>query len=273
MEAVLRELRAAMAFVERNFNLIKRYWKWEVVFFAYTIANTVTMGFIGKGAVSFGATVDADFLVLYMLIGSILWGYLSILFEIVAETVAWERWEDTIEYTFMAPVKRVTHLLSVCIFSVFYGVLRSGLILMVVSLLFDLDLSRANLSGAGLVLGVASLSFIGLGVAGAVLPLISPEKGVQVVHIFQALLLMFSGVYYEVDVLPFWMQKVAAFSPATYALRGMRKAILHGANTASLWKDVYPLLFLGALLLPLGIAIFYQMERFAKKKGLLKRNG
>jgi len=273
MEAVLRELRAAMAFIERNFNLIKRYWKWEVVFFAYTVANTVTMGFIGKGAVSFGATVDVDYLVMYMLIGSILWGYLSILFEIVAETVAWERWEDTIEYTFMAPVKRATHLLSVCSFSVFYGVLRSGLILIVVSLLFELNLSRANLAGAGLVLGVASLSFIGLGVAGAVLPLISPEKGVQVVHIFQAILLMFSGVYYEVDVLPVWMQKIAALSPATYALRGMRAAILHGVETAKLWREIYPLLILGALLLPLGITIFYQVENFAKKRGLLKRNG
>lgn len=92
MQLVLRELRAAWAFVERNFNLTKRYWKWEVVFLAYTVANSVTMGFIGKGIESFSGTeVDVNFLILYMLIGSILWGYLSILFEIVAETVAWER--------------------------------------------------------------------------------------------------------------------------------------------------------------------------------------
>lgn len=268
---VVREIRGALAFIERNFNLVKRYWKWEVVFLAYTIANTATMGFIGKGAVSFGATVDVNYLVMYMLIGSILWGYLSILFEIVAETVAWERWEDTIEYTFMAPIRRVTHLISVCLFSVFYGVLRSGLILVFVSLLFKLELSDANLIGAGFVLLVASLSFIGLGVSSAVLPLISPEKGVQVVHIFQALLLMFSGVYYEIDVLPLWMQKIASFSPATYALRGMRKAILNGSSY--LHKEVFPLLILGIVLLPAGIIVFSWFERYAKRKGLLKRSG
>ncbi|MEJ5229347.1 MAG: ABC transporter permease [Pseudothermotoga sp.] len=271
MSFLSHELRAAWAFIERNFNLIKRYWKWEVVFLAYTIANTATMGFIGRGAVSFGATVDENYLVMYMLIGSILWGYLSILFEIVAETVAWERWEDTIEYTFMAPVRRITHLMSVCLFSVFYGILRSGLILVFVSLLFKLKLSGANFVGAGLVLLVSSLSFIGLGVASAVLPLISPEKGVQVVHIFQALLLMFSGVYYEIDVLPNWMQKVASFSPATYALRGMRKAILHGET--DLWEETFPLLALGIVLLPVGMIVFQRFERYAKQKGLLKRSG
>ncbi|HEY8542047.1 MAG TPA: ABC transporter permease [Pseudothermotoga sp.] len=271
MQGIIREIRGAWAFIERNFNLVKRYWKWEVVFLAYTIANTATMGFIGKGAVSFGATVDVNYLVMYMLIGSILWGYLSVLFEIVAETVAWERWEDTIEYTFMAPVKRTTHLISVCLFSVLYGILRSGLILVFVSFLFKLRLAGANFAGAGFVLLVASLSFIGLGVASAVLPLISPEKGVQVVHIFQALLLMFSGVYYEIDILPMWMQKIASFSPATYALRGMRKAILYGSK--QLYEEVFPLLILGIILLPMGIVVFGWFEKYAKRKGLLKRSG
>ncbi len=273
MDGVLRELRAAGAFITRNFNLTKRYFKWEIVFFLYTVANTITMGFIGKGAVQFGATIDVNYLVLYMLIGSIFWSYLSILFEIVAETVAWERWEDTIEYTFMAPVTRITHLLSTCGYSVLYGILRSGLILLVVTFMFNLDISKANFAGAGLVLLAGSISFIGFGVAGAVLPLISPEKGVQVVHIFQALLLMFSGVYYEIDVLPIWMQNVAKFSPATYALRGMRSALLEGANTKQLWSEILPLLLFGVLLLPLGIFIFSKVEIYAKKKGLLKRNG
>lgn len=73
--SIMRELRASWAFIERNFNLTKRYWKWEVVFLVYTVANSVTMGFIGKGVESFsGATLDTNYLILYMLLGSILWG-------------------------------------------------------------------------------------------------------------------------------------------------------------------------------------------------------
>ncbi len=273
-KALAQELRASWAFIERNFNFTKRYWKWEVVFFVYTIANSVTMGFIGKGVESFSGTeLNTSYLILYMLLGSILWGYLSILFEIVAETVAWERWEETIEYTFMAPVRRATHLLSTCGYAILYGILRSGLILLVVSVFFDLDLSSANLLSAAGILAVSSFSFVGLGIVAAVLPLISPEKGVQVVHIFQALLLMFSGVYYEIDVLPVWMQQVGKISPATYALRGMRASILEGKTMLEMSNDVWPLIFLGALLLPSGLLFFRRMESWAKRKGVLKRSG
>jgi ABC-2 type transport system permease protein len=273
-QQLVKELRASWAFIERNFNFSKRYWKWELVFFVYTMANSVTMGFIGKGVEAFSGTkLDTSYLILYMLLGSILWGYLSILFEIVAETVAWERWEETIEYTFMAPVRRATHLLSTCGYAILYGILRSGMILLVVSIFFDLNLQKANLLSAAGILAVSSFSFVGLGIVAAVLPLISPEKGVQVVHIFQALLLMFSGVYYEVDVLPGWMQQVGKLSPATYALRGMRASVLEGRKMTEMWSSIWPLILLGALLLPSGLMFFGKMEKWAKRRGVLKRSG
>ena len=39
---------------------------------------------------------------------------------------------------------------------------------------------------------------------------------------------MISGVYYPVSVLPEWMQFLSVFSPATYALDGLRDAIIEG---------------------------------------------
>ena len=66
----------------------------------------------------------------------------------------------------------------------------------------------------------------------AVLPLISPEKGTQLGFIAQGLMLVVSGVYYPVSVLPEWMQWIAKISPATYALRGIRAAILDGTPAA-----------------------------------------
>ena len=47
-----------------------------------------------------------------------------------------------------------------------------------------------------------------------ILPLISPEKGTQLGWIAQGTLLVVSGVYYPVDVLPTWMQWLATISPA-----------------------------------------------------------
>jgi ABC-2 type transport system permease protein len=87
----------------------------------------------------------------------------------------------------------------------------------------------------------------------------------------QGLMLVVSGVYYPVSVLPGWMQWIAKISPATYALRGNRRQILDGAGLA--WADVWPLLAIGAVSIPLGLAIFRAGERYAKRHGKLKRSG
>ncbi len=85
------------------------------------------------------------------------------------------------------------------------------------------------------------------------------------------MLLVVSGVYYPVSVLPGWMQWLSTFSPATYALRGVRASILDGAGVA--WADVWPLLVIGTVSIPLGLAVFRTGERYAKRNGKLKRSG
>jgi ABC-2 type transport system permease protein len=105
----------------------------------------------------------------------------------------------------------------------------------------------------------------------AVLPLISPEKGAQLGFVGQGMLLVVSGVYYPVSVLPTWMEWISTISPATYALRGIRASILDGAGLA--WADVWPLLVIGVFSIPLGLWIFSIGERYAKKHGKLKRSG
>ena len=75
-----------------------------------------------------------------LLVGAVIWAYLGIIFEILTETVAWERWEGTIEYTFMAPLSRPVHLIGMGLFAVVYGVVRAALLFGVVVAFFGLDL-------------------------------------------------------------------------------------------------------------------------------------
>src|SRR5205814_5590180 len=94
--------------VERNVYLTKRYFLWDVAFMIWTIANTLTIVFIAR---SVHLTVAAEnTLAARLLVGAVIWAFLGIIFEFMTETVAWERWEGTIEYTFMAPISRVMHL-------------------------------------------------------------------------------------------------------------------------------------------------------------------
>ena len=49
MNTITTEFKASLAFVGRNFNLVKRYAGWESVFLIYSVVNTVTIGLIGWG--------------------------------------------------------------------------------------------------------------------------------------------------------------------------------------------------------------------------------
>ncbi len=274
MAALRHEARAAYGFVERNVNLVKRYWAWEVVWLIYSTANALSVTFIGAGMGEIsGQRVDTNRLTLYLLIGTLVWQYLSVIFVLVSETIQWERWEGTIEYTLMAPISRFTHLIGATLFSLIYGFCQTGLILVVVVLFFRLDLGEANLLGAALVLAAACVSFSALGVVGSVMPLLFPERGVQAVYVIQSLLLVVSGVYYPVTVLPSWMQSLSRLSPATYVLGGMRAAILDGAPLRDLLPAIGMLLALGAALLPCGVWLFSRAERYARQTGRLKRSG
>jgi ABC-2 type transport system permease protein len=271
--ALRHELIGLAGVFERNVYLVRRYIWWDIAFFLWTVANTLTIVFIAEGIEATGGQIDVNRVTTILLVGAVVWAYLGIIFEILTETVAWERWEGTIEYTFMAPLSRPIHLFGMGLFAIVYGVVRAILLFGVVALFFDLDLSQANFVAALVVLLIASIPFIGIGMMTAVLPLISPEKGTQLGFIAQGLLLVVSGVYYPVDVLPEWMQLLAKISPATYALDGMRDAIVEGQGLGMMWDEIWPLIVIGFFSIPLGLWVFHRGERYAKKHGKLKRSG
>jgi len=219
------------------------------------------------------SNVNGRYLVLYLVVGSMVWRYLSLIFYWITDVIGIERWEGTIEYTLMAPIRRITHMAGQTLFAVIYSLLFTAVILATTVVLFHIDLSNANLWGGMLMLLAGSLSFIGVGVMGSVLPLLFPERGSQMTHVIIALLLLVSGVYYPIEVLPEILQRMAVFSPATYVLDGTRRALLEGLPTASLWPYVWPTLLMGLVAIPVGLWVFGLAERYAKRTGKLHRNG
>jgi len=274
MNAFVKEMRGAYAFVERNINLMKRYWGWEVVWLIYSLVNSLAVTYIGAGMERIsGTSLDTQYLITYLLVGTLIWQYLSVIFYSISEMIAWERWEGTIEYTFMAPISRSTHLVGTTLFAIGYGVVRTLVILAIVAGFFHLNLSGANLSGAILLLLAGSVSFVGLGILAAILPLLYPERGAQMTNAAAAILLLISGVYYPVATLPGWLQTIAAGSPATYVIEGMRACLLHGEPTGKLLPTVLALVGAGAGVIVVGLAIFRRVEAYAKRAGRLKRSG
>ncbi len=262
------ELNALFGFAERQLHVVKRYWLWEVVWLFYSLVSVLSIGFLASGLGELGGSNGAFDLrkaQLYLLIGALLWGYLSLVFMEAAYAIAWERWEGTIEYTFMAPVRRVTHLMGIC--------LRTFVVLIAAAFMFNLDFSHADLPGALVVLAASTIPLIGLSILTSVLPLLSPQKGEQMSIALQGFLLLVSGVYYPLSVLPLPMQVAGAASPLTYALEGMRRSLLDGARVPDQLPTIGILLAMGVVMIPASIWIFSWAENRAKRLGLLKRSG
>ncbi|HKF56575.1 MAG TPA: ABC transporter permease [Blastocatellia bacterium] len=274
MEQVIRQ---TFAFVFRDFHLTRRYMSWVVVFTFYAMVSSATVALIGVAA-------HDEQLTLTLVIGALLWSFLSVLFNEIASSIAYERWEGTLEYTFMAPVSRIIHLAGISLYALVYAMVRAIFVLGGLLLFVHLSLGGANMLGVLLVLLVSSLAFVGLGLMAAILPVMSPERGAEATNIFQGLLLLVSGVYYPVAVLPRWLQPLSALSPATYALTASRKLVgigepgsvqghLAGAPLSAVLPELGILLLMGLVLIPVGLWVFKRAESWAKRTGKLKRTG
>ena len=152
-----------------------------------------------------------------------------------------------------------------------YGLVRASLLFVVVAMFFGLAMPDANFAGCardppdrvGVVLrdrdddGGAAADLAGEGRAARLRGAGDAARRL--------------GRLLPGRVLPDWMQWLSKISPATYALRGIRGSILEGQGLA--WANVWPLLVIGVVSIPLGLRVFNRGEIYAKRHGKLKRSG
>jgi ABC-2 type transport system permease protein len=208
-----------------------------------------------------------------LLIGTLVWAYLSAILDDISLVIVWERWEGTIEHTLMAPVPRAAHLIGTAVFGVLHALVRTAAIMLVALPFFSVDLSHANWGLTAVVIVAGSGALIGLGILAGVLPLLYPERGEQLSFMVQSVVLLVSGVYYSVSTLPGWLQVISRLSPATYLLDAVRKTLIHGAGVADVAVDIAVMVAFAVVLTPASIAVFGAAERWAKRTGRLKRHG
>jgi ABC-2 type transport system permease protein len=173
----------------------------------------------------------------------------------------------------MTPTPRAVHLIGMSAFGLAHAVVRTSLILACSLPFFSLHWAHASWLGAACIIAVGSVSLVGLGILTGILPMLYPERGEQMSFMTQALVLLVSGVYYSVDVLPGWLRVLSHLSPATYMLGGIRSALIDGAGPADQLGRLAVLAAFGVVMVPGSLLAFDAAERWAKKTGRLKRQG
>ena len=139
--------------------------------------------------------------------------------------------------------------------------LRSTAYLLGASLLLDLNLDHANWATLVLAVPLVIAAFSGLGLLAAGTTMLVRRLN-PVAMVIGSLSFFLSGVMYPVTVLPDWLRAIGRVLPLTHALAVLRGALLVGASPAALADSFLALAIFGAVLAPLGAAVF----RFALRR-------
>jgi ABC-2 type transport system permease protein len=254
----LREAIKIPAFVRRDLMVALSY---RAAFFgdALSLASQAVMfWFIGKMVDPATLPAYGGSRATYMefvAIGMIMSLVIALLLQRVATAVRQEQMLGTFESLLATPTASATVQIGSAAFDLLYVPIRATVFLLIIALGFGLHLDMGGALAALAVL-IAFVPFVwGLGLLSAAATL-TFRRGAGAAILGATALGLLSGAYFPLDLLPQWLQTLAAVNPVAIAIEGVRQALLSGEGWASLQPAVLLLIPMAAASLTAGIIAF-----------------
>jgi ABC-2 type transport system permease protein len=127
---------------------------------------------------------------------------------------------------------------------------------------------HANLISCAAVLILSLAIALALGIAAATLQ-VAFQKGSTLLWLLGSGLWFLSGTMFPVQSLPRPLELLARAVPLTYAIDGMRRALLEGQSTRAMAPTLAVLAGFGVVLVPLAVAALSLSLRRARQNGTL----
>jgi ABC-2 type transport system permease protein len=264
-------LKKVFAFVKRDFQNEVSY-KFSFLLQVFGIFINVSVFFflsklLGAASIPQLAQYGGNFFA-FVLIGIAFNYYLSVALYSITQSIREGQMTGTLEALLVTQTEIPTIIISSSIYSFLFATVRVILFIIIGVLVYGLDLSRANYLGALIILFISIVSFSSFGILSASFVMVL-KKGDPVAGIFNGISWLLGGVYYPITILPTWLRACSYFLPLTYALEGMRLALLKGASFYQLLPSILSLLGFTAVLMPISIYSFQYAIRLAKRDGSL----
>ncbi len=271
MSTLAGELRKLPAFVRRDFLVA---WSYRLPFIGDWIGlalQAFTFYFVGlmvdpSTLPSFGG--EPTTYMEFVAVGIAISAFMTLALGRVAVGMQQEQFAGTLESLLMTPTSPATVQLGAVVYDLIYIPLRTAVFLVIIALAFGLDFYASGLIPALVVL-VAFIPFVwGLGVASAGATL-TFRRGSGIVGLASTVLIIFSGAYYPLDVLPQWVASLAELNPITIAVDGMREPLLGGTGWEGVGRAVAILVPLSIVSVFLGAIAFRAALRRERRQGTL----
>src|SRR5271168_3777680 len=204
----------------------------------------------------------------FALVGFAFFDYLSVSLTAFDSSIEEARQNRTLEALLVTQTPLPVILAGSAVYPFTALALRTCVYLAWGALLFGFAPRAANWAGAVAILLASILAFTGLGIISAGYSILF-KRGNPAKWLVLGISGLVGGMMYPVSVLPGPLRLLARLIPVTYALEGMRAALLAGAGWRELWPSIAALLLFAAILIPLSFLVFAWALRRTKVTGTL----
>jgi len=265
----LAEATKVNAFLRRDFLVAWSYRMSFVSNIAGMFVQAITFYFVGRMVNDNVLPTYGGEQVSYMqfaAIGIAFGGFLSLGLGQVATAVRQEQLMGTLESLLMTPTSTATIQVGSVAYQLLFVPVRTGIFLALIAFAFGLQFDADGIAPAALVFLLFVPCIWGLGLLSAA-GVMTFKRGGAGVGIGVTLLVLASGAYFPLDLLPEWAQQIAQLNPLAIAIGGVREALLGGSGWHSLSADVLLLVPMGAAALAAGLTAFRRAVRRERARG------
>lgn len=160
------------------------------------------------------------------------------------------------------------YLLSLTFYNFIIGTLEAGIYFTFVLLTDAVSLNNSNFISVFIITIISNFIFSSVFIIASSFTVIFKRGNILLffTSIFESIL---GGVYFPVNILPVYLQKISVFIPIYYSINAMQKALYENAGIFDLIYEIKILILFLILLFPLSIYIFKKSIYTARKLGNL----
>src|SRR4051812_6950327 len=260
-------LRKFLAVLRRDWLTASRYGAASILYVVGLVFEVGAFYFVARSVGPAYRPDGFDFFS-FLVIGTGVWGFFIATVSSFVTAIRESQVSGSIE----ALMTTATKLSLLVTLSAASTILRDGLQLIAYLIVGFVLFGATALHVNPLALIVLSVLILALALAFGIFAAavqVSVQKGGAVVWLFGSVIWLFSGTMFPVSVLPAPLQALSKAIPLTYAMDGLRAALLKGTSLVEMGPLLAYLVPLAALLLPIAVAVFTLTLQHARCRGTL----
>ena len=264
-------MRAVLAFFLRDFRIYKSYRLGFLVRIAQAFFTLASFFFIGKLIYPHSPEALREYggdYFPFVIIGIAYSRYLGICLSSLGTLLRDEQIQGTLEYMLVTPVGFFKICLGLLSWEFVWTSIEVGFYVFLGVFVFGFNIGNANMFSAFLVLVLSLSALFSLGLMSAAFTLLFKDAD-AFDWALGGLMRFVCGVYFPVSILPMWLQNLSSYLPLTYALSGLRQAVILGKTVAELSGVLLALFAFSIILWPVAFLIFGASIRRLKVNGAL----